>query len=521
MTTSTRLVGHPVFREPLLLEKLGARVLAAAEEGLGGESPRFMAWIFTDDRAGVLHSVVRALHEGFESSSNPEGRIRFNIEASLTVSIAHLGSIALVVQPLILDDLSDEQAPDSAEPQEYPAAEAENGLSEILWNALFEHGLTRHQARITIDRLPDRANELLFAERVLREYRFAPVAAVTTEEEAISTLQLMGATLAEVSETIASYDIPIPYFHFPHNWAGPKPCEQSADDRIRGQWLRVAFAARPELFGDQAELDMKCAAIAARRGLALAVFDAFATEQTRFSDKFVLVSPIDPTEVPIQSLDAGDLACAGVLVAGKARVGFVRDVMAGTGSVAVGGSMAVLYGQSVIMLAVPASSAEQVKQGLLERTDSTDYRVFQVKTAADDRRLKRSESNFWVAWVCKETAGVVRAVLDTVQTVVKSEFGDSEGMGPNVVYSISRVLSDGYSCAGKIKFSLVGIGGERFAPTFLTQVESAIRASLKTALGWTPPRTAWSDRPIAVSESEPTEEPWATLAALGATLDSL
>jgi hypothetical protein len=175
-------------------------------------------------------------------------------------------------------------------------------------------------------------------------------------------------------------------------------------------------------------------------------------------------------------------------------------------------TMSVLYGHTVLTAVVDAQHATAYTTEALVRAN--------VQPGVPIvERSNEASSSFWVSWCFAEGVGAAARVIDSLYDMFSAQDADV----PNIQYAMTRVLSDGFSCAGKIRFlgsreAVRALGFEdagadgffRHAP----DTERKLAARLDNFIAdWNPPVASWKIRPIWVTESEPREEPWATLVA--------
>jgi hypothetical protein len=372
-------------------------------------------------------------------------------------------------------------------------------ISEVPW-LVESNPLDRTSLQIKII---EPGNEFrLYAGREFREARFGLLRG--HESSAAQCARV----LRDFASFLANYDVPIAYLHYPHGW------KRYGDDRW--SWLRVAYAVDRSV-GTDAATEAGAWDLADNEGIPLSIYDP-TTPAGDMSSRFTVINKAPETVRPVELSPADRI---GLCIEGIARVGVVAEVLRGVEGLRIYGcTMSVMYGHTVCNLITDRGGSDALSEAL-----SGELSV--VRRDVDRRspvvaRPGAERAQFWVAWYCPESPGVMYNVIRRIYRTFES----SGAHRPNIHYAISRVLADGYSCAGKIKFlcdrddaDRVGLADRRATregpgSEGWDQLEAAVRSSIgDVPSDWAPSQRRWAERPVRVSESEPHEEPWAILVA--------
>ena len=498
------------------------RFLEEYAEHEGGWAPRVLLTVFLRDRPGILLAVLETLDRGV-SIGQIDGPVSFSVTGSLSASLVGVGAIAVVAKPMRGHEPVEDQA---------LIAEATTVLREAVRLNLIRNDIIQEGDNVgdvlNVERLQAGGDRALFVKSELREVRFG----FPQEAGCAPSAEV----LAEFSRELARLAIPIAYFHFPHTW--DPPSDESRCDPMT--WMRVGFAA-PSHSGGQLEAEFSAYNVAEKFDCELFLSNANSPE-SQYSRRFerfresTLSSPLaaPPTSRPTSS----PLSC--LFVRGVARPGFVSEVVADCLNAAplaargetpvpfiAGGTMSVLHGHSMLTLAVPTEAAEAIIRELERPVDGIDLtdaaRPLSVRVSTSPvgaTTLHSSDASaftFWIGWRCAESIGVVRRLL----TSTGDFFPRGQGAAPSVVYAVSRVLEDGFSCAGKLKLE-VGVTAateaglvsqeQGFQYDGALALCETLRATISNEIAaWNPSEQSWKEQPVVVTPHEPDEEPWATL----------
>jgi len=505
-------------------EPVYAAMLPADPRGLGGEAGRLIVTLFTGDRKRLLLDLLRQL-------AAPEGlRARwqvkaFTVEASLSASLAGVGAVAVVVQPVVgrgraaLSDVELDRLADDLERQLRPDGPLRAPDASTSGEA---------EPPLRVRPIAPGDDVGLYAGRQFREMRFGIGRSGGAGDRAA---RQAARVIDRFSNVLGDQQVPLAYLHYPLRWAG------ATDGRL--QWLRMAYAVTDDPAVDVA-VEMAAYAIADDEDVVLSTYDP--ARRGALEDRFVrLRTPRgrrrhlleDSTPGVEHEADAEAEAEAGagsrptmaLCIRGRARAGLVGRLLGGMSEASVYGcTMAVLYGNTVCNVVVDRAAGEHLRDRLAEL--APDVTVVSYPVGARTQIVGgagHDEVSCWVAWSCGDSIGVMHRVIDAVDTVFRGRRVDI----PNVNYAISRVLADGATCAGKIQFvcsraeaQQVGLvpaardvvdRGSADLPGW-SALEAEVRAALQPGLvGWRPPHVEWLDRPVAVGPVEPSEEPWARL----------
>lgn len=514
---------YPVDEEPFLsAAQYGAhaRMLAACRRSSGGGAPKFLITSYTHDRSGMLLELLDRLTCPLRLDGVPE-ILGFSVESSMCASLVRVGAMAVVVEPVVPRG-EDARRLDEAE-QEIVAYLQEQ--LEETQGPPAERLRARRAGFPPVMRL-SRGDEMgLYGGRMYREVRFGLHSGGQHRADiSRDTAEQCARILKAFTAALKSYETPVAFVHFPHGWRSNAP-ELS--------WLRIAYAVEP---GIGADLATEVAAwnIASAEGVALSVY-----EPTRrglpYPQRYEHLLPPAPTSpttspTPPEPANASHVAQTrvSVCIEGMARTGLLADTIAGLDALPAspdrplalfGCTAGVLYGHTVTSLVVDSNHGLPLwadPGALHRRIDLGDEVAVSVQLPYDDSPVmeETSEAMFWVAWCCGERPGVivrlVHAVVDRFLAAGATE--------PNVQYAISRVLAEGETCAGKIKFSgdpkvveQMGLHEPHDDLARAKMQETLVEAISYALDDWVPPDLEWKKRPIWLTSSEPREEPWATL----------
>lgn len=464
---------------PLLDEGLSVRVVEAPERyaellasAASGRShhQRLVASVFTTDQAGLLERALRVL-------SNEDNR--FTIEGSVAAASYGAASMSFALKKTaadgtVVDDLPEDQF-----------QEAKQRLADSLTEAF------KLPATVVVEELVESPHSAgLFAGRHLGEVRFGVPDVDNRDWEAEC-----GEMVAHASKLLSEADVPIAYIFGPFRWRKGPDLSPVLGDGVR--WVRIGYG----LAGTWAD-DVIVAALlqklAQEKRWHFGVYDASKKNSGKsMADRFLIDSnqsaAVSTSSTPERPLTPLPLT-QGIL---DAEVGLVSRIVSGPGGTApriAGISMAALVGKTMIAL---------VGDGPFHGLPGTD-RV--ASTYRPEDHLNRD--NIWVAWRCREGPGIALKVVEAVRNYLTTV-----GCNAPIEYYVSRVLADGETCAGKLR--LTGARGHISGNTRL--VFDELRDSVAGVLaehkvGWYPPYQEWADQPVSVTDREPSEEPWATLA---------
>jgi hypothetical protein len=479
--------------------------------------------LFQTDEAGVLKCLLEGLSDPRLKDWRDRGLVAFSVEASVTASLAGVAVVALIVRPVF------EREVDAREFLYLSRREVEgcgDALVTDLTARLAEHaqhvGATpAPPPRIQVLDVEDEAS--LFAGRHFREVRFG------LPRYGAKAAATCGELVRAFSKVLRSHASPIAYIHYPHRW-------NTYEDE-RWDWLRVAFAVDPTV-GRDAAIEISAWSLGSERGLPVAAYDP--QLPGRFmSDRFSRLSVsedraiYDGEDHPTEDYSTQNAAKrVGLCLQGVARVGLVADVLDAEFALDVFGcTISVLHGHTIANLILSTEAADALEKRL---GDTIRSHRFPIETNIVVARPSSETTTFWVAWLTGERTGLINTVLD----LVYDEFTRHDKPLPNILYEGSRVLVEGYSCAGKLKFSCASstaeeiglLDGESGSDTRSISTSSAagrITTALRQRLlsagddpsSWRPPNPSWSRVPFQVSGSEPREEPWGTLGLPEAELE--
>jgi len=485
-------------------------MLAASRRSVGGGGSKFLITSFTQDRPGLLLALLDRLGKPLRLPGMPviEG---FSVDSSMSASLVRVGAMALVVEPVVgesddvtvLDEAGDEI-------RDYLLDE----LKDVQGNDA-DRLRMRRVGFPPVKRVSAGDELSLYGGRVYREVRFGLRSGRDRRADVSrSAAEQCARILTSFTASLKAYEIPIAFVHFPHGWRSHHPDIS---------WLRVAYAVDQGVGSDIAA-EVAAWNVADRERVALSVYEP--TNRDReypYRYEHILRPPDQSGSSQPQYMDGRVSIC----VEGLARTGLLSDTISALSELgeSSGGPLAlfgctagVLYGHTVTNLVVDADHGAELWDDpgkLRVITGSGDPAAVSVQKPDDEAPVMedKSDATFWIAWCCGESSGVIRKLLRSIFR----RFRDSGAAVPNVEYAISRVVADGFTCAGKIKLSgdprvVDQLGLHDQAEDAKAKAQDELASAISDALErWHPAEQAWKDRPIWLTSSEPREEPWATL----------
>jgi hypothetical protein len=509
-----RRSAFPGVEEPFLTPaRYGAhaRMLAASRRSLGGGAPKFLITSSTPDRPGILCDLLDSLIKPLELKGLP--RIHsFSVESSMTASLARIGAVAVVVEPVISPD-------EDASLLTHAADDIIVHLRQQLDAALGPDAAQLHTQRAgfpPVKRLSPGDEFSLYGGRVYREVRFGlRSGGVYRSDISRDAAEKCARILQRFTKALKEYDTPIAFVHFPHGWNSHAPDLS---------WLRVAYAIDHAVGLDTAT-EIAAWNIACEEHVALSVYEP-SHRGLPYPQRYEHILPPSIARQPSKTSRIGSRVS--VCIDGIARTGLLADTLTGLDGLAAspehplalfGCTAGVLYGHTVTSLVIDSDFSSELgsNPGALRLAAGLgEKNAVSVQLPDDDAPVMKNkpEATFWVAWCCGEQSGVIRTLMNAVM----DSFAEAGAEPPNVEYAISRVLADGFTCAGKMKFSgdprvirQLGIQNALYEQGDSRLQEVLVHAIGDALEGWEPPDPAWSERPIWLTASEPREEPWATL----------
>jgi hypothetical protein len=488
-----------------------AAMLPAGRGRLGGDAGRMIVTLFTGDQAGLLAGHLRRLAAPGEVGER--WRLRaFTVEASLSASLAGVGALAVVVQPVFWEDrnlspadlarLAGELRRELRPRAPLRAPDVSSAVpTGLQWD---------------VQPIAPGDDLVLYAGRQFREMRFRIGCGRVAAGRAARVID-------RFSNVLGDQEVPLAYLHYPLHWAGEADHQQ--------QWLRMAYAVADDPAADLA-LEMAAYSIAEAEDVALCTYDP--TRPGTMENRFVTLreppergrrQPGDPSRGTAAGAEGTGRPTLALCIRGRARPGLVGRLMRGlSGASVYGCTMAVLYGNTVCNVVLDHTSGEEMHRRLADLAPDVTVVPYRVDAhtpivggAGDD------DMSCWVAWCSGDQIGLMQRVVEAVYGV----FRDRRVEVPNVNYAISRLLADGGTCAGKVHFvcsrreaEQVGLAPHHDAPGDVgaappegwSALREAVREAVRPALaGWRPPHREWLARPVEVGTVEPSEEPWARL----------
>lgn len=429
---------------------------------------RFLVSLFTTDRPGVLLQAVQELRQGLDlSASVPVG---FSIDGSLSAAIHGTFSAMIVVRAYIETPGGEQLL------RALPSDEIRAKLEDRLRGIVPAPGLE-------VYRLPHTSSRL-FLDRQFCEYRFGAGTAASR----------LGRIARDFTARLGRAGIPIAYLNFPDPWR-----EQPGHD-----WLRIGVGIEnAPMSSIDADLD---AVICAREHhCVVAKYDP-ALRGDGLGGRFHVLDDFSGPEGE-HAPTAGPVDV--VFLEGPAEVGYVAEMLSCAPDDSVlGGSMAVLAGHTVASWIVQAGAGREFlakarEPQLSRQTLRGPAREQLIEGLDPGPTTHANATEFWVCWRCRETPGVLAKVLEETQAATG---GPTSWL--NVDRAVSRVLAQGQTCAGKLKFSLVSAGGGADLAAIQTRVHEALAGALTN---WEPGREDWKSNPVLVLGTEPAADPWASL----------
>lgn len=460
---------------------------------------RFLVSIFLHDCRGILARVLGVFDEGITLAAGAtEHRVRFSIDGSLSSSIGSAFVLAFVIRP-------------SYDPQLGRLAPFMNLRTPEVLKAALRKALSsvqdeRSGLKAQVQAFPfDALDEHLFSGRRFSEYRFA----ISTQRPVMrgDASSPLGILAAKFAQSLGSYDVPIAYLYFP---------DMSRTDVSDLSWLRVGVGASAEVL-DSLDVDVIANGLAREYSCIYRKYDPSRVSAT-LEDRFRLIEDYrgDRKLTPAEESTEGAGSVDVVFAEGPARIGYIGSLLAGTMDMdLLGGSMTVLAGHTISAWIVPYGAGPSLVNHAIsvdpESVLSGQSRIFSQPLVSGWGLSPDPGKSFWLAWRCADRPGVFREVVTLL-----SEFLEVDcEIGPepmDIRYAISRVLTDGNSCAGKLRFLLApGVSSSSFEARVST-LERRVRDSLLVSPRvWKPRDPAWLQSPVVIREGEPGEEPWASL----------
>lgn len=495
---------------PRSLEMPFGRILPAADAVGDILAPRFLVSVFVPDRTGIAYSILSVFDHGVAVGDSET--VHFSVDGSLLSVAEDICSLTFVVRVV-----------DLVSPDGLPTVESE--LREELRKALarlyasnlesfFEGG--RHEPTITP--FTAQHESWLYRNRPFTEFRFG-----VADRSFPHQIERLAIILNEFTAGLRTLRVPIAYLYFPMQWstaAQDLGLEASSWPSVPVRWLRIAIGGPPEV-GNLFELQREADRLAEASGASLALYSPASTG-TSMGKRFTLVrQAIDRSASEhgdeVANRVEGDHSV--LFVGGPARVGLVDDVLkivlplVSKKATLSAGTMTVLQGHTVASWTMPSSSAGSAAdalRGAKERLRLTH--VSGPHDVGERGHVVEKRGSFWIAWRCGDRPGMFKRVLETVAVFSGVDPLD----GPDVAnrlsidYALSRVLADGRTCAGKVKFSEVHSGDR--GPIDEAALAEALRSALRDAIeGWACSKPDWMRNPVLVARSEPAEDPWAEL----------
>ena len=471
-------------------------------------APRFLVSVFLADQPGLLATILRILDDGMDLQI-PEGAaygVRFSVDGSLCSSVHGAFTLVFVIKPVV--DLS-VRVP---EPTFSAAVRAQ--LKDRIRQTLEESfDLTElHDPEQRVRVFPFQGlDDGLFSERRFTEYRFGVYRGSASVSVKGSALAGVAAAFARV---LGAHQVPIAYLYFPDH-------AEDADEGLA--WLRLGIGAPSEPV-DSLELDLAADRIAEQFHCRFLKYDA-TVDTKSMAERFREIADykdesedrsVHETEASVtghaESGRLGSVDVDVVFAEGRARAGYVADMLEDASQPRVlGGSMTVLAGHTVSCWVVPVGEGTRLASHILalDETSSgaSEARSFARPLPARAAPARPPGVTLWLAWRSSDEPGVYRGLVDTVIRQASTQDAVTNGLrDTDFRYGISRVLADGVSCAGKMKFTIYGRKREEAENLRATLQEQAVLA-IRSILG-----SRGNQEPaVVVQESEPGEEPWASL----------
>lgn len=451
-------------------------------------APRYLLSMFVIDRPLLLQAVLTAVDSGitvpaegmFAQMSEPDRTIRFSIDGSLASSMRGAFMTAMVIRAAVPEELLRFRSDLDHQVQTLLQMQVAAQLDEL---DLPENTIRNIEVQVF-----QGIGGNLFRDRRFTEYRFG----VRTGSE--NAQQRVASMILEFSRHLGEYSSPIAYVYFPDmDHLTSKP------DNV--DWVRLGVGA-PARAVESMEIDLIANSLARSYQCIYRKYDPVLPGGSMES-RFMLIADYDKylSVDPAPGEDSGATAVDVVFAQGRARAGLVGQMLAGNvGPRVLAGSMTVLAGHTISSWVVPAGVGAELIDDIrslevLEDT-STSLRLYNLGPLNESPRTEVGSDSCWVAWRCCDKPGVARLVVDTIISEMHHR-----GVDPDFRYMISRVLANGESCAGKLKFRT-----PRFEETPIPL--RAIREGLKSALTQ---GGRDCDVELRVQSAEPAEEPWASL----------
>lgn len=467
-------------------------------------APELTIAIFLTDGVDLLASVLDVLAEGVEvadSDSPPRGgeddargagRVRFSIDGSVSSVLFGTFFLGFAVRPV--------------GGIEAPGVDASR--IDLVADAL-EGALKKRLIRVSACLTPyvkvvksEPVHSDIFSGRVFSEYRFG-LARPVPVPGGPSYRPLFSEVAREFTATLGRDGIPLAYLYFPDEGTG----SDSESD-----WIRFGVAA-DEAVSSLLEADKDAAELARKYKCVLRKYDPGSRAEF-MGDRFRTIAShgsLD-TDGCVQIPREVDV----VYSAGTARKGYVAEMVNFDGGTRLlAGSMTVLAGRTVACWVTERGRGVELRD-LIQSVNKGDPAGDVELQAIDTGNISTTHqaTSLWVAWRSPDRPGVMRDIVSGLTSEVRRITGVRKDSlkGPDFRYSVSRVLADQNSCAGKIKFS-IDAAAARAVLAEADQISRTLERRLSSAVPLLERlRNRGKGRlEIVLRDVEPGEEPWASL----------
>jgi hypothetical protein len=417
------------------------------------------------DRSGLLAGLAQRLAPPGGTRTQSEPEFAFSIDGSVASALLGTFSVAAIVR--VVDDEPPSTAPSDTE------------VAESLKARVHQAGF----AECDVERFTA-VEDRLFDRRLFDEYRFELIPGRSAPASTV---------LQDFASGLADREIPIAYLRFP-----------DPPGRDRGPALRVAIGSTLRARARFAT-DLLASSCAQRHGTAVEKYDA-ALQWLDYEKRFVSLRDLGPRRqgtLVVPAISEPDQLLAPVftsLPAEPGRVAHILRVIKGSGATIEAGVMMVLGGYTIATWLVPDGQQPTVQMALASDPELQEWgaevRVPKLAALRHSNMSKPEGEPVWVGWRCRDIPGVMATVLDSVAAALGRPF--------NVEYSVSRVLADAETCAGKI---LVTVPGPEMVnhEQICSRAAAAISPFLRE---WNPSDSSWLSSPVMVGSDEPWESPW-------------